>query len=270
MKTNERSLRNESCSACSTLRKKTLADVTLVETSQSTKISGRRGRCGRYFSTTGTPPVSSDARIVRRTSTCAWRRCPRCSWPCVASRRLSCATTRCTAARSWIGPPGSARSSSVSGRAGGSLRVRSISAALQLAPQLRLEAPQLLARQRPRGAGRPPAGPAAARRAGRARGGSAARRRRSRRSPRRAAEGGDRQPGEVAHRALGAVLQRGGDLLAQRVEVDLVGAVERPRPRSRRATPPAPRPGGRRSGRRRARTRAGRPATSRASRRAPP
>ena len=73
MKTNERSLRNESCSACSTLRKKTLAVVTLVETSQSTKISGRRGRSGRYLSSTGTPPVCSEARIVRRTSTCAWR-----------------------------------------------------------------------------------------------------------------------------------------------------------------------------------------------------
>ena len=36
MKTNERILRNESCSACSTLRKNTDALVTLVETSQST------------------------------------------------------------------------------------------------------------------------------------------------------------------------------------------------------------------------------------------
>ena len=36
MNTNERILRNESCSACSTDRKNTEADVTLVETSQST------------------------------------------------------------------------------------------------------------------------------------------------------------------------------------------------------------------------------------------
>ena len=36
MKTKLRSLRNESCSACRTLRKKTLAEVTEVETSQST------------------------------------------------------------------------------------------------------------------------------------------------------------------------------------------------------------------------------------------
>ena len=45
--TNERSLRNESCSACSTDRKNTVALVTVVETSQSTYSSGRRGRFGR-------------------------------------------------------------------------------------------------------------------------------------------------------------------------------------------------------------------------------
>ncbi len=44
MNTNERSLRNESCSACRTERKNVVALVTLVETSHSTKISGRRGR----------------------------------------------------------------------------------------------------------------------------------------------------------------------------------------------------------------------------------
>src|SRR3954469_9501086 len=128
MKTNERILRNESCSACMTDRKNTLALVTDVETSHRTKISGRRGRTGLYLRTTGTPPVSSDARIVRRTSTWAWRLRPRLSWPCVLSRRLSCATTRCTAARSCSGPDGSARSSSFSGRAGGSDSVRSICA----------------------------------------------------------------------------------------------------------------------------------------------
>src|SRR3954454_18327629 len=128
MNTNERILRNESCSACRTDRKKTLALVTEVETSQRTKISGRRGRTGLYLRTTGTPPVSSDARIVRRKSTCAWRLIPRLSWPCVFSRRLSWATTRCTAARSCSGPDGNARSSSFSGRAGGSDSVRSICA----------------------------------------------------------------------------------------------------------------------------------------------
>ena len=63
---------------------------------------------------------------MRRTSTCAWRAWPRCSWPCVFRRRLSCATTRWTAARSCSGPLGSARSSSLSGRDGGSFSVRSI------------------------------------------------------------------------------------------------------------------------------------------------
>ncbi len=47
MKTNERILRNESCSACMTERKKTDALVTLVDTSQTTNSSGRRGRTGR-------------------------------------------------------------------------------------------------------------------------------------------------------------------------------------------------------------------------------
>src|SRR6059058_1829911 len=42
MNTNERSFRNASCSACSTLRKNVDALVTLVETSHSTKISGRQ------------------------------------------------------------------------------------------------------------------------------------------------------------------------------------------------------------------------------------
>src|SRR3954471_8293479 len=126
--TNVRSLRNVSWSACSTLRKKTDALVTLVETSHSTYSSGRRGRFGRNRSDTGTPPVSSDARIVRRTSTTSVRRRPRCSCPCVASRRFSCATTRCTAARSWSGPDGSARSNSRRGRDGGNDCVRSISA----------------------------------------------------------------------------------------------------------------------------------------------
>src|SRR4051794_3234164 len=126
MNTNERILRKASWSAWRTERKNTLALVTLVETSQSTKISGRRGRRGRYLRTTGTPPVSSEARMVRRTSTWAWRWRPLSSWPWVASRRLSWATTRWTAARSCSGPLGSARSSSLSGREGGRVLVRSM------------------------------------------------------------------------------------------------------------------------------------------------
>jgi hypothetical protein len=92
-----------------TLRKNTDALVTEVETSQSTKISGRRGRIGLVLMTTGTPPVSSDARIVRRTSTAVRRLRPRLSWPWVFRRRLSCMTTLCTAARSCSGPARAAR-----------------------------------------------------------------------------------------------------------------------------------------------------------------
>src|SRR4051795_7263167 len=77
---------------------------------------------------TGTPPNSSEARIVLRMSTAAWRLRPRCSLPWVLSRRLSWATTRWTAARSCSGPEGRARSSSLSGREGGSCSVRSICA----------------------------------------------------------------------------------------------------------------------------------------------
>ncbi len=46
----------------------------------------------------------------------------------MARRRLSWATTRWTDARSWSGPVGRARSRSLSGRDGGSVRVRSICA----------------------------------------------------------------------------------------------------------------------------------------------
>ena len=53
--------------------KSVLALVTDVDTSQSTKSSGRRGRWGRYFRTIGTPPVCNEARMVLRKSTCAWR-----------------------------------------------------------------------------------------------------------------------------------------------------------------------------------------------------
>src|SRR4051794_28201960 len=66
--------------------------------------------------------------MVRRTSTWLRRLRPRCSLPCVASRRRSWATTRCTAARSCSGPLGRARSISLSGREGGNCSVRSICA----------------------------------------------------------------------------------------------------------------------------------------------
>ena len=126
MKTKLRSLRKASWRAWRTDRKNVLALVTLVDTSHSTKISGLLGLLGLYLSATGTPPVWSEARMVRRKSTWAWRLWPLSSWPWVASLLFSCATTRWTAARSWIGPLGSARSSSFSGRLGGRLAVRSI------------------------------------------------------------------------------------------------------------------------------------------------
>ena len=66
--------------------------------------------------------------MVERTSTTDVRERPRFWRPWVASRRRSWATTRCTSARSWAAPVGSARSSSFSGREGGSDSVRSISA----------------------------------------------------------------------------------------------------------------------------------------------
>ena len=64
--------------------------------------------------------------MVRRTSTERPLRRPRCSWPRVASRRFICETARWTAARSWVGLVGRARSSSASGREGGRVEVRSI------------------------------------------------------------------------------------------------------------------------------------------------
>ena len=188
-------------------RKNVLALVTLVETSQRTKISGRRGRRGRYLRSIGTPPVCSEARIVRRTSTWAWRLRPFSSWPWVASRRLSCATTRWTWARSWIGPLGSARSSSVSGRFGGRLFGALDQVALELAAQVLLEAPQLIA-------GQPGTARVVLRELGLGLGAQAERAAdplhvdAEHARALAAAERGDREPREVAHRGLGAVTER--------------------------------------------------------------
>ena len=66
MKTNERSLRNESCSACSTLRKKTLrARDARRDVAEHEDLRAAAGAAGGTCSTTGTPPVCSEARIVR-------------------------------------------------------------------------------------------------------------------------------------------------------------------------------------------------------------
>ena len=221
--TNERSLRNWSCSACSTDRKKTLALVTLVDTSQSTYSSGRRGRRGRYFSSSGTPPVWSEARIVRRTSTCHERRRPRCSRPCEASRRFSWATTRCTWERSWVGFDGQ-RAVELAQRLGGRQRLRALDhLALELAAHVLLELLEAVARHGVRiGLVGARALALQAERAADAlhvhadHAGALA----------LAAEGGDGEPGEVAHLAVRAGADRLADALAQRVEVDALAALE--------------------------------------------
>ena len=160
---------------------------------------------------------------MRRTSTTDERRRPRCSLPCVARRRFICATTRCTAATSWAGLEGSARSSSRSGLAGrqrlGALDQRP----LELAPHVALEGLQALARHRV-GVGQLGAGLLAlqAERAADAlhvhadHAGALA----------LAPEGRDRQPRQVAHLAVGARADGVADPLPQGFEVEPLGAGE--------------------------------------------
>ena len=163
---------------------------------------------------------------MRRTSTCAWRLRPRVSCPCVASRRLSCATTRWTAARSWSGPEGSARSSSFSGRDGGSACVRSICARSSSRRRC-CSKRRIWSRVSGAGGGSPsgsrtrPAGLGAQpQRAPDALDVDAEHPRALAAAP----EGGDREPGEVAHGRLVAVADRLDELLAQVVVVDLLAA----------------------------------------------
>ena len=157
---------------------------------------------------------------MRRISTAALRRRPRRSWPSVASRRLSCATARCTAARSCAGLVGSARSSSASGRAGGSFSVRSISA--RSSSRRRWRSKRLICSRSSDGSSAltPPC-------AWRPR----VRRMRCTSTPitpepsPRAAEGGDRQPGQVAHLAVASLGDRLADRLAQLVEIEALAAL---------------------------------------------
>ena len=170
-----------------------------------------------------------------RTSTWAWRLRPRCSLPWVFSRRLSCATTRCTAARSCSGPVGSARSSSFSGRAGGSASVRSICARSSSRRSSGSKRRMLVARQAV-------AARVVLRQLGLRLGAQAELAADAlhvdadhARALALAAERGDRQPREVAHarprrrRAIAC-----GDLPAQRLEVELAPAssCRRRRPRA--------------------------------------
>ncbi len=188
MKTNERILRNESCSACSTPRKKTLAlrhrggDV-----AQHVRARGGAGACGLYFAgTTGTPPVSSEARIVRRTSTARGARARAPGGPGWPARRLSCVTTRWTAARS-CGGPGRQRAVQLVQRP----RRRAAASCARSGARSSSRRRQLLERAGSGRAGRgarrespsaPSSWPGSALQA-RARGGCAARRRRAPRSP---------------------------------------------------------------------------------------
>ena len=81
MNTKLRSFLKALWSEWSTERKNVDAVVTELDTSHKTKISGRLGRRGRYLRAIGTPPVCRLARIVRGTSTWAWRLRPLSSWP---------------------------------------------------------------------------------------------------------------------------------------------------------------------------------------------
>ena len=162
---------------------------------------------------------------MRRTSTlCAWRR-PRCSWPRVASRRFICETARWTAARSWVGLLGRARSRSASGREGGRVEVRSIRSRSSSRRRWRSKR---LSWSRSIGAGSSPPSSGGCLGAGREAERAA--------DPLHvdpdhagalalAAEGGDRQPRQVAHLVLVALEDRLADLLAQLVDVEPLAAL---------------------------------------------
>ncbi len=157
------------------------------------------------------------------------RRRPRWSWPSVASRRLSWVTARWIAARSWVGLVGSARSSSASGREGGSFSVRSISAR---SSSRRRCASNSRRPSRSSGGASPSSEPGP-----RALAGLQAERPADplhvdaddSRALALAAEAGDGEPGEVAERVLVTVGDRLADELAELVEVEPVAVGARVR-----------------------------------------
>ena len=162
---------------------------------------------------------------MRRTSTCRACLRPRCSWPRVASRRFICETARCTAARSWVGLVGSARSRSASGRAAGRVEVRSIRS--RSSSRRRWRSKRLSWSRSIGGSSSPPSSgccwvPAES---------PSVRRIRWTSTPitpgalALAAEGGDRQPRQVAHLVLVALDDRLADLLAQLVDVEPLAAL---------------------------------------------
>ena len=226
MKTKLRSLRNESCRACRTERKKTLAEVT-----RSRRRRGRRSPAGAGASA-GSAGASARRRSpARRASSAARRPCrplrrPRCSWPSVARRRFICETARWTAARSWVGLVGRARSSSASGREGGRVSVRSIRS--RSSSRRRWRSKRLSWSRSIGGSSAAPSGLGL-------RLGAGGELQRAAdplhvdadhaRALALAAEGGDRQPRQVAHLALVAVDDRLADLLAQLVDVEPLAAL---------------------------------------------
>ena len=274
MNTNERSLRNASWRAWRTLRKKVLALVTQVETSQRTKISGRRGRRGRYLRSIGTPPVwsagahrASDVDVG--VALAALQLVALGGEPALELRDdpVDLGEVLDRAARQ--------RAVELAERALGRKALGALDqVALELSSQVLLEAPELVSRDPRPGADRPPGARAAARFAGRARGGSAARRRRARPIPRRGrrrrsrgARGRACAASEPSRSAAAICCRSVSRLISLRRRRCRAG---RPSTRRRPAARPRPRRRGRRSGRTRARTRAGPRATWRASRRASP
>ena len=160
---------------------------------------------------------------MRRTSTCHERRRPRCSRPWEASRFFSCATDSVHLGEVLGGVRGQ-RAVELAQRLRGRQRLRALDhLALELAPHVALELLQAVARHRVRiGQLRALLLALQAERAPDAlhvhadHAGALA----------LAPERGDREPGEVAHLAVRAGADRLADALAQRLEVELLAALE--------------------------------------------
>ena len=230
-----------------------------------------------YLRTTGTPPVSSDARIVRRTSTCVAALAPAVLLALRLQPPLELGDDAVHGGE-VLQRPGGQRAVELVERARGRQRAR-------CARSARARARGAAAARS--GAARRAAGRRGAGRLGGRSGCGSARRPSARRmrwtsTPMTPEPSPWRPNAAIASRArsriarLVAVAQRRGDLLAQRLEVELAAPAS-PAPalvgvvllaRRPRAARPARRRG-RRSGRRRARRRAGPRATWPASRRAP-
>ena len=163
---------------------------------------------------------------MRRTSTCAWRLCPRVSWPWRGEPALELHHDPVHGGE-VLQRPGRQRAVELVQRPRGRQRLRALDLhPLELAPQVLLEAADLVARERLR----PLLGLILADLAGRLRA-------QPERAPdplhvdaehagalAAAPERGDRQPREVAHRRVVLLADRAQHLLAQVVEVDPLAA----------------------------------------------